>query len=92
VPSSLQAARSTGGGLPIKSPGCPSENNDLVAGSHEAADRTAAILTMLAKSRAHRLHNAAYLETMLSRLARPIARDQLERWTPAGWAASQRTA
>jgi hypothetical protein len=29
---------------------------------------------------------------MLNRLARPIARQELERWTPAGWAASQRTA
>jgi hypothetical protein len=68
------------------------ENNYLFAGSHEAADRTAAILTMLANCRAHGLNSAAYLEAMLNRLARPIARQELERWTPAGWAASQRTA
>lgn len=65
------------------------ENNYLFAGSHEAADRTAAILTVLATCRAHGANTFDYLDAMLTRLARPIARTELEQWTPGRWAARQ---
>ncbi len=68
------------------------ERNYLFAGSHEAATRTAAILTVLATCRAHGVNTFDYLNAMLTRLARPIAADDLAQWTPAAWAAATRAA
>lgn len=65
------------------------ENNYLFAGSHEAAERTAAMLTVLATVRAHRLNAFDYLVALFTRLSRPIASRHLKDWTPGGWAATQ---
>lgn len=66
------------------------ENNYLFAGSHEAAARTAAVLTVLATCRAHGANTSDYLEDLFTRLARPIARDELETWTPGRWVQRRR--
>jgi hypothetical protein len=65
------------------------ENNYLFAGSHAAAERTAAILTVLATCRAHGANTFDYLEALFTRLARPIAGLELAEWTPGRWLARE---
>lgn len=65
------------------------ENNYLFAGSHAAAERMAAILTVLATCRAHGVNTFDYLEALFTRLASPIAATELVEWTPGRWEAAR---
>jgi len=61
------------------------ERNYLFAGSDEAAARAAAIYSILATVRSHKLNLFDYLVDVLDRLAHPMAQDQLVELLPHRW-------
>jgi transposase len=61
------------------------ERNYLFAGSDEAAERAAAIYSVLATAKAYELNLFDYLVDILNRLSHPLSQDQIAELLPHRW-------
>lgn len=65
------------------------ERNYLFAGSDEAAERAAAIYSVLATAKAHGLNLFDYLVDILDRLSHPMSQDEIASLLPHAWKAAR---
>lgn len=68
------------------------ERNYLFAGSDEAAERAAAIYSIIATAKAHGLNLFEYLVHVLDRLSHPMSQDAIVELLPHRWKANQAVA